>query len=56
MSETFNPNTPDVDDVRYVSTLIAMPIAHNCRWLGTSPTAQQCSPAYGLFSACLTGS
>lgn len=58
MTETFNPNTPDVDDVRYVSALIAvdMPITHNRHWLDTSPTAQRCSPASGLSSACLTGS
>lgn len=56
MTETFNPNTPDVDDVRYVSFLIAMCITHKCHRLDTSPTVRQCSPAFGLFFACLTES
>lgn len=56
MTETFNPNTPDVDDVRYVSSTIAMLIAHSFPALDTSPTVHQYSPAFGLFSACLTGS
>lgn len=56
MRETFNPNTPDVDDVRYVSSTIAMLITHSFHALDTSPTVQQYSPASGLFSACLTGS